>query len=125
MANIKQAILVRTDLKLSTGLLAAQVAHIHAKVMYKALQVVDSWDALRDWVANPYITVHALQFQELLQLYVVKCVEKNIPVEVWEDTIYIDVGQQKLVFEKMKIGAAIGPCDSDLIKSVIGDLPLL
>jgi hypothetical protein len=47
-------------------------------------------------------------------------------VHPWEDTIYLDISPtQRKAFENVFVGFSIGPCDADVIKTIIGDLPLL
>jgi hypothetical protein len=46
--------------------------------------------------------------------------------KTWSDTISLEVSEnQKIVVDNCLIGVALGPADSDIIKTVISDLPLL
>jgi len=154
MANLRQSILIRTDLNFSTGLLAAQVAHLHALPLMPLIDtqfknsVSESVpemssglhlpplptstindlhiEKLLEWVNDPYLFVHKIPNLEVLEYF-----EKLLEVEilyhnVWQDTVYIDISEtQTKAFSDVKIGLSIGPDDSDAIKAIIGDLPLL
>ncbi len=126
MANLRQTILIRTDLDLSPGLISAQVAHIHAESMRQILINKKSCSTeFVEWLKDPYIFVHGVGFVELLNNLLEKAKSKELPVSEWYDTITIKVGGNGQVFSNMLVGGSIGPADSDLIKSVIGNLPLL
>jgi len=81
---------------------------------------------LEEWIKEPYLFVHKVPNFEVLDYFHRECLKANIPVYLWSDTITINISPtQKKVFPFMKIGIVVGPSDSDQIKSVIGDLPLL
>jgi peptidyl-tRNA hydrolase len=129
MANIKMTVLVREDLKLPTGLLTAQVAHI---AMEKARQfilderVIKDHPEFKDWLISPYIYIHSVPNWEWLKYYSEKAKTKGIEVNEWRDTLYLQSSPtQQQAFENVLVGISFGPTDSDKIKSVIGDLPLL
>ena len=133
MANIRQTILVRTDLGFSTGLLAAQVAHIHMERLRRGIlgildDVIFNTPDLREWLNTPYIFVHGVPNKEILFYYLDKAKEKEqiLNPSIWYDTVYVGVSDnQKIPLENVIVGASLGPADSDIIKAVIGDLPLL
>ena len=127
MANLRQTILIRTDLGFSTGLLTAQVAHIHMERFRtlirdeKGLSIDD-----KDWLKSPYTFVHEVKNVESLSHYIKKAQNNNIPVSIWKDTVYVKMSDTQMeAFDDVLVGVAFGPCDSDKIKTVIGDLPLL
>ena len=137
---LKQVILIREDLKLPRGLLAAQVAHIHMEsfrqVMLAGLhkkngKSVSLQDELGDgtiheWLKTPYIFIHGVPNLEALHFFMDEAGEKDLDVAAWSDTIYLEFSPNfKRAFPNILVGAAIGPAESDVIKSVIGDLPLL
>lgn len=122
MAMIKQAILIRTDLQFPIGLLAAQVAHIHALPLVEAIHGENN---LSDWIANPYIYVYEVQSLDVLNYFTEKAKQKNLTVIPWFDTVNIKIGEETVPFENVLVGVSIGPCDSDKIKTVIGALKLL
>jgi len=144
MANIRQSILVRNDLGLSVGLLAAQVAHLHMEgirnLLCESLKEPTSSKGifidfknmggdgadLEDWLPDPYIFVHKVPCLEVLQLFEKEFRAAKIPVYLWRDTITIDISPtQKKVLFPVLVGISVGPCDSDRIKAIISDLPLL
>lgn len=127
MANLIQRVLVRTDLQMPAGLLAAQVAHLHATYLIDIIKggKFEDPDKLA-WIDNPYLFVHGVPNLETLTYYCDECYEAKVPYKKWEDTIYMDVYEGKrIVLADVLIGICIGPDDSDVIKKVVGDLPLL
>jgi hypothetical protein len=75
---------------------------------------------------TPYTFVHGVPNKEVLEYFIKQAEVKNVPYTSWFDTIYIKVSEtQKIVVENCLIGIALGPFESDKIKAVIGDLPLL
>jgi len=135
MANLIQKILVRTDLGFSEGLMAAQVAHIHARPMTTTFFVTqptgttgpdDYVENVKTWLFNPYVFVHGVPNREVLNFFMEQCDRLNMKFDPWRDTIYVDVSPtQTKVFEDVLIGISIGPEESDKIKAIVGDLPLL
>ena len=143
MSNVVQRILIRSDLDLPMGLMAAQVAHIHmqgvrnllnnsnknpkrdsATISYSDFGVYGA--DLEEWLKEPYLFVHKVPCLEILDFFHTEFQKAKIPVCEWKDTITINISPtQKKAFPLMKIGIAIGPCDSDKIKAIISDLPLL
>lgn len=139
MSNVRQTILIRTDLKLKTGLLAAQVAHLHMEQVRQILTAQDK-DAitidfsamgevgadLQEWLNTPYIFVHGVPNKEALDYFAQVAREKKIIVTNWSDTIFLEFSKkQKVALPQVLVGIVLGPTDSDKIRSVIGDLPLL
>jgi peptidyl-tRNA hydrolase len=131
MANLIQRILIRTDLNMPVGLLAAQVAHIHALPFIPALQAEKKGShpgiqSLEEWSKTPYLFVHGVPNKEVLQHFRDESIGSGLLVRDWEDTIYIDISEtQRKAFDNVLIGISIGPADSDRIKTIVGDLPLL
>ncbi len=145
MANLRQTILIRQDLGFSTGLMAAQVAHIHMQLLRGYIlrcsgnkKLIEQAELQADfknpketedyleWLKASYIFVHGVPNKEVLEHYVKDARLSDIPVATWADTVYIDVAPEiTLPFKDILVGASLGPCDSDLIKSIIGKLPLL
>ena len=127
MANLRQTILVRTDLGLPEGLLTAQVAHIHMESFrYKMSEGKNNLtgDEL-EWLKDPYIFVHGVPNKEYLDFFMGQAKQYNVPRTEWRDTIYLNCGSDTVPFADVVVGCALGPCDSDRIKLVIGELPLL
>jgi peptidyl-tRNA hydrolase len=127
MANLRHTVLVRTDLGFSLGLLAAQVAHIHFEP-FRQLAIdekeVPQWQ--RDWLTAPYLFIHGVKNRESLEYYIKRADEVGVKVSTWKDTVEVRPSDtQKLVFPDIPVGISLGPDDSDKIRQVIGDLPLL
>lgn len=133
MSNIRQTILIRTDLNLPKGLSEAQVAHLHFEAMRKEIldnisnnqvTLTFSQDEI-DWLRSPYIFVHGVPNVEVLENFKKIAIEKNFLPTEWRDTVFIQVSAtQRIVVENCLIGFSIKG-ESDKIKSIIGDLPLL
>lgn len=137
--NIRQTLLIRTDLKFPTGLLAAQVAHLSFEQtrqmiikdlkedpLVSSTKLSGAQSAYLDWVQVPYIFVHEVPNAEVLNFFKNKAESKGIAVFPWYDTVFIDISPtQREVFENVLVGISFDTCDSDKIKAVIGDLPLL
>ena len=127
MANIIQTVLIRTDLfGDNTGLIAAQVAHIHAQVlmMDKAPDEIADVD-FDAWKKAPYLFVKKVPNLETLKYYYRIAGEAIVPVHMWSDTVYIKTSPTQQYAFNTDVGISLGPTDSDKIKTVIGDLPLL
>jgi len=139
MANINQTIIVRTDLfnlPEDTGLLAAQVAHIHAKVFTENLSRPQSSHFVLPnnivpedfvaWVKEPYLLVKKVPNAEALKHFRDLADKINLPIYEWYDTVYVRLSEtMKQAFEMVLVGISIGPADADRIRTVVGDLPLL
>lgn len=137
MANIGQTILIRTDLfGDNIGLLAAQIAHIHAKPFYAERPVAGTTSTedveLLDlqefaaWKKNPYVYIKKVPNAETLSHFIDAARAADVPCQTWRDTVYVKVSaKQNIALPDVLVGAAFGPTDSDKIKTVIGDLPLL
>lgn len=144
MANINQTIIVRTDLfKLpdDLGLISAQTAHIHMQHVRKTFIDRMQQDSVQgeqivitdnvfdnnfvEWIKKPYILVKKVPNLEALNHYLNVALDEDLLVSEWEDTVYIRLSETQKIARKTLVGIAIGPCDNDKIRSVIGDLPLL
>ena len=79
-----------------------------------------------EWMKDPYTYVHEAKNYETLIHYEKIACQNNIPINAWRDTVYIKFSEtQMYAFPDVWVGLVLGPCDSDKIKAVIGDLPLL
>ena len=125
MANIGQRLLIRTDLQFPTGLLAAQVAHIHALPLIAELGNECPPTTLLSWSDEPYLYVHGAPNVEVLSHLIKKAEDAGVPVLSWTDTVYLKVGDETVPFEDVLVGASFGPDDSDKLKMIFGTLPLL
>jgi len=132
MSNTRLTVVVRRDLQLVPGLLAAQVAHMADAFMrervVKAMESKEksSYDIFSeeeiDWMEKPYLSVLAVNTLEELNLVLKQAQENELPIHLWWDVIpsHIFEGQ----FLECKVGLSIGPDDFDKIKIVTGMLPL-
>lgn len=146
MSMIRQTVLVRTDLGFSTGLMAAQVSHIHLETIRQSilrnqdtpgmvknsnltalLKNPDEVETFLDWLQSPYIFVHGVPNLEALEHYERKAEGVfGLMTSVWTDTVRIVLSEnQKIDLPNIKVGLSLGPADSDIIRTIIGDLPLL
>ena len=131
--NLRQSILVRTDLGFGVGLMAAQCAHIHMEkfrnVMLNSFsnkeQIQLSPD-MKDWLKSPYVFIHGVPNKEVLDLFVEKAKQLGVDIAEWRDTVFINISDsQREAFGNVLVGISLGPCESDRVRQVIGDLPLL
>ena len=136
MSNTRLAVVVRKDLQLPAGLLAAQVAHIGDQWMRK--RILQDYKPERDiiqekgsfgcyslieldWMKEPYISVLAVNTKEELD-DIWSCAKREVlQTYIWTDTIYSDILKKAI---KVDVGISIGPDDFDKIKIVTGNLPL-
>ncbi len=114
----KQVIVVRTDLKMSMGKLAAQVAHASVSAFIEATKKNPKW--ANEWLSQGQkkVIVRVSSEKELLQIYA-NAKELKLPVVVIEDA-----GRTELP-PGTKTTVGIGPAPSRLIDRVTGRLKLL
>lgn len=139
MSNINQTILIRTDLfnlPEDIGLIAAQVAHIHMELirgmfhdhfMGAKISEEDLKNSnLMEWLRDPYLLVKKVPNLEALKHFKKLAEDAQLKVKEWNDTVYVRLSQtMKQAFPDTLVGISIGPSDSDAIRSIVGDLPLL
>jgi len=114
----KQVIVVRSDLKISKGKLAAQVAHAAVTSFYKSLQT--NKDVVIAWLNNnqPKIVLKVNSESELLRLH-------NSAVESGLVSVIIrDAGLTELPPGTITC-IGIGPDRVEYIDEITGHLPLL
>ena len=133
MSNTRHTVVIRRDLNLVPGLLAAQVAHISDAWMRERLLDERVWttnnasntklitDLEREWLSQPYLSVLAVNNGEELEIIRREAVDAGLKVFVWEDVIPSEVLQRAI---HVRVGISIGPDDFDRIKMVTGNLPL-
>jgi peptidyl-tRNA hydrolase len=121
--NVRQSVVVRKDLNMSAGLLAAQVAHISAKFVFDTiLKNEPKWSiAAQQWFGSPTISVLAVDNPEELEYLIKQAKEKKVEVNVWKDTIKSSILNDYLY---VVVGASFGPDDEELIKQITGTLPI-
>ena len=140
MASINQTILIRTDLfnlPEDTGLLTAQVAHIHADLFILGMGRKDNQltfeprenlklECFKEWIKQPYIFVKKVPNAEALDHFSNLAASKGLYITEWRDTVYVRLSStMKQAFSEVLVGVSFGPDDADLIRTVVGDLPLL
>jgi len=113
---MKQVIAVRTDLDMSKGKLAGQVAHAAVKASHKLddKKVLESWQE----IGAPKIIVQVDSEEQIHELSK-KANNKNIP-----NSIISDLGHTELEPDTITT-IGIGPAKKDEIDGVTSRLPLL
>lgn len=113
---MKQVIAVRTDLGMSKGKLAGQVAHAAVRATYDVErdEDIESWED----IGAPKIVVKVKSESEINSLSQ-KAEEKNIPYSVIQDLGHTELDPDTTT----TIG--IGPAENEEIDNITGDLSLL
>ena len=114
----KQVIVVRTDIKISMGKLAAQVAHASVTSFIEASGKYPKW--VKEWLAQGQkkVVLKVTSEDELLKLYN-EAKRLGLPVALIEDA-----GRTELP-PGTRTALGIGPAPSNLIDKVTGRLKLL
>lgn len=133
MTEQKQVIIMRKDLKMNRGKIAAQASHACMKIFFDRVKnifynedgsadvTINFTKEMELWRQGPFTKV-CLQVhseEELLDIYN-KAKEKELPVALITDsgaTTFHNVPTNTCI--------AIGPADSDKIDEVTGDLKLM
>lgn len=126
--DVKQVIVVRKDLNMRKGKLAAQVAHASMKFLFEAnesnrddeLYVKLSNEESYWCNTNFKKVVTYVESEEELEFLVAK--GKALDIEVHE---IVDSGLTEFHGVKTLTCAAFGPCDSKTLDSITGNLKLL
>lgn len=121
--NTRLTVVVRKDLNMTPGLLAAQVAHISDEFMRQ--RILDNKEFSvdeRNWMQDPYISVLAVDNPEELRSIQKDAAEASLTVHQWTDLIPMKNINKAL--PNVLVGISIGPDDFDRIKAVTGNLPL-
>ncbi len=118
MEEYKQVIVVRTDLKMSKGKLAAQAAHAAVSALLEALKYKREW--VEKWIeqGQKKVVLRVESEKELIDIYE-KARRKNLPV-----SLIIDAGRTELE-PGTKTCVGIGPAPSRRIDEITGELKLL
>lgn len=121
MTDVKQVIVVRTDLKMGKGKIAAQVGHAcilgaeHAKRSHP--QWYDRWwESEHGSQAKVVLKVPSLK---ILQDVKIRAIDLNLP---WSEVT--DAGHTQISPGTVTC-VSIGPAPEDLIDKITGDLKLL
>jgi len=135
MSEVKQVIVIRKDLNMRKGKIAAQAAHAAlAVVLDRMLKTKHPPSRLHEWVLEfPYdspweewlnghftkVVLYVNSEDELRDLYN-KASDKGLPC-----AFIVDSGFTEFHGNKTATCIAIGPDYSDKIDEITGDLPLL
>jgi len=131
--SIKQIIVLRTDLGMRKGKMAAQAAHASMKVFFdQLLEVGDDcyklgpnenwdWNVVREWIDGIFtkIVVGCRSEAELLALHD-KALDAKLPCAIIQD-----VGKTEFHGVSTYTALAIGPARSEDIDPITGHLTLL
>ena len=121
MEEIKQAIVLRRDIRMGRGKAAAQAAHASCEAVFKILKSGRSaWNEwLEKWRASGQLKVvlRVDSEAELLNVYR-KALELNLPA-----SLIADAGRTQLE-PGTRTAVAIGPAPSSLVDKVTGHLKL-
>lgn len=135
MSKIKQVIVVRNDLKMSAGKIAAQVAHASLKVFFDRFQARK--DAFQTGKINHWVLPNYPYFDEWINKQFTKiCLKVNSEAELddlvlkAEDrgihhALIVDAGHTVFDGVPTKTCAAFGPWESEELDKLTGKLSLL
>ncbi|MEZ0290815.1 MAG: peptidyl-tRNA hydrolase Pth2 [Sulfolobales archaeon] len=114
----KQVIVVRVDLNMSVGKLAAQVAHASVDAVLKSLESKRDW--LFKWLemGMKKVVLKVSSERELIEIYD-KCVKFELPC-----SLVRDAGRTELEPGTLTT-VGIGPAPARIIDRITGSLPLL
>ena len=134
MSEVKQVLVIRKDLNMRKGKIAAQAAHASLKVIVDMMSKevlypeVERWFLLMSIDAGLYkwldghftkVVLYVNSEEELRDLYN-KASDKGLPC-----AFIVDSGFTEFHGNKTATCIAIGPDYSDKIDEITGDLPLL
>jgi PTH2 family peptidyl-tRNA hydrolase len=124
---VKQAIIVRKDLNMRKGKLAAQVAHASMNIfLNKAVTtssnlIVGISKDTKEWLETSYTKI-VLGCNSLEDLYKIRdeCIEDNIPYAIVQD-----LGKTEFHNIPTETCIAIGPAQEEIINAITKDFKLL
>ena len=118
MSGLKQVILVRTDLKMGRGKLAAQVAHASVQCFYITLK--EKPDLAHEWISQGQkkVVLKVPDYKTALERYE-QAVERGIIACIIRDAGHTQLEPGTLT------AIGIGPDKEELIDEITGDLKLL
>lgn len=115
----KQVIAVRTDLKMSPGKLAVQVAHASVEAVLRSLEN-ERWRRwLSGWISQGMkkVVVRVGGQEDLLRIYD-ECVKRDLPCSMVRDAGRTELEPGTLTT------VGVGPAPSSLVDEVTGGLQL-
>jgi peptidyl-tRNA hydrolase len=122
MANVWLNCVVRKDLQLPEGLLAAQVAHISDQWMRERILKGEPFtEDEKAWMAEPYINILAVNTYEELKDVHSEAVKSGLTTVLWKDLLPSEALKKNL--PDIWVGISIGPADMDKLRAVTGNLP--
>lgn len=114
----KQAILVRADLKMSRGKIAAQAAHAAVSAAEECRRLRPEW--LEAWLSEGQKkVVLRVESEEELRRFYEEALRMGLPASLVEDAGLTEVPPGTLT------AAGVGPAPSDLLDKLTGKLKLL
>lgn len=115
---MKQAVVVRTDIKMSKGKLAAQVAHASVIAAFESYSKYREW--FEEWwrTGQKKVVLKVNSENELIELYE-RALRVGLPA-----SLVADAGLTELP-PGTKTAIAIGPAPDDKVDAVTGHLKLL
>ena len=131
MSNTKMVVVVRRDLNMPPGLLAAQAMHIGMEFIRRkswtpkkgeAEHIVSFNKVETEWFAQPYVSVLAVNTPEELDFVYKSAKNERLHAVEWLDVIPSEVLSGQVL--ECRVGISIGPADSDALRKVTGTLPL-
>lgn len=128
MSEVKMVIVVRKDLKMGKGKIAAQVSHACMKVFFDKLKTGknDSFELpvlpyFKEYIQGSFkkVVVHVASEKELLDIY-----QTALKKKIYTSLI-IDSGKTEFHGVPTKTCCCIGPWNEKEINEITGNLPLL
>ncbi len=118
MFKYKQVIVVRTDIKMSKGKIAAQAAHAAVQAVIEALKKRPEW--VQEWLSEgaKKIVLRCESEEELLR-YANEAMKKGLPVAIIRNAGLTEVPPGTLT------AIAIGPAPSGSVDKITSHLKLL
>ena len=129
MAKPKQVIVVRKDLNMRKGKIAAQVAHAAMKVFFdkgewedaKTFAIPHLTEQMKEWMKGAFTkVVVGVDSEDAIYQLAEKAREAGIP-----HAVIVDSGFTEFHGNKTTTCIAIGPDDGDEIDKITGDLELI
>lgn len=118
MSEFKQALIIRSDLKMSVGKIAVHAAHASISAAEECRRINVEW--LDKWIVEGQkkIVLKIRGLKELLELYD-KAKKMKLPTALVEDAGLTELEPGTVT------ALGIGPAPTDKIDKIIGNLPLL